>query len=307
MLNPLPQYYNKPDITLTWEEGVDPEPASGIDYYEVWYRVDQGQWLLASDHVTGLSHVFKGATSGHIYAFKVLAVDRAGLRQVDGPAQTQTLVDLDAPVAVVTPMAPWVNGPFNVTWGGEDLPMPPLQASGIKHFDTQLSIAGGAWGTLILGTTSTSHRVEPQHGQVYAFRVRAVDMAANPGPFDSGQVGTRADMVAPETWMYPASGVDSPQFTLEWGGTDHELSGIASYDVEIQENGGAWQPLVSGTTTTSTSYNGAYGDHYAFRSRARDNAGNLGAWPAKPQRYISVIESTELTESALFPLVGSWR
>ncbi len=305
-LDALPEFLNTPLIVLTWEEGEDPDPASGIDYYEVWYRVDQGRWTLAEEEIEEQRFEFRDARSGHRYAFKIIAVDRAGNRQVDGPAQTATVVDLEGPIASVDPLPAWVNGTFNVTWQGEDLPRPPLLASGIQHFDAQLSIAGGGWGTLVLATTATSHAVEPAHGQSYRFRVRAVDFARNPGEFDAGQVGTQADMIPPETWMTPASGVDTPQFVVGWGGTDHGLSGIASYDVEYRVGTGLWQQLASNTASTSTTFNGTYGVEYAFRSRARDNAGNVGGFPTAPQRYVTVIESAKLTNSVVFPLVGTY-
>lgn len=84
--------------------------------------------------------------------------------------------------------------------------------------------------------------------------------------------------------IYEATG-----FTVSWSGEDFDdagatttASGIASFDLQYKINAGAWQNWINATTSTSASFSLAMADGQTayFRSRARDNEGNLENWPA---------------------------
>ncbi len=60
------------------------------------------------------------------------------------------------------------------------------------------------------------------------------------------------------------------------------LSGVASFDVQVRVDGGAWQNWRTDVTTTADGYNGAGNHVYCFRSRAKDIAGNVEAYPTQP-------------------------
>lgn len=64
---------------------------------------------------------------------------------------------------------------------------------------------------------------------------------------------------------------------ITWGGSDTG-SGIASYDLQRSYDGGAYTTLLSATTATSAGVMMNIGHSYRFRVRARDRAGNVGAW-----------------------------
>ena len=90
------------------------------------------------------------------------------------------------------------------------------------------------------------------------------------------------DKFAPDTkppvvgiTVLPAS-EPNPVFTVRWTGTDR--SGIASYDLHVSTDGGAWRTWVAPTTATSRTFAGVDGHGYAFRVRGRDTKGNLSAW-----------------------------
>ena len=81
----------------------------------------------------------------------------------------------------------------------------------------------------------------------------------------------------------PVSGVRAlpahqlnPGFTVSWAGRD-DVS-VVSYDVQASVDGGAWFNWISATTATSAIWYGVDTHDYAFRVRARDPKGNLGAW-----------------------------
>jgi hypothetical protein len=94
----------------------------------------------------------------------------------------------------------------------------------------------------------------------------------------------------------PTSSVDAlpamtltPTFTVSWSGQDDAGgSGIASYDIYVSIDGGAFQPWLTATTATSAAYPGTIGHSYGFYSVARDNAGNVEALPSTAQAQISV-------------------
>jgi len=68
----------------------------------------------------------------------------------------------------------------------------------------------------------------------------------------------------------------NPAFTVSWTGRDDVA--VASYDVQVSSVGGPWVSWLSGTKATSATWWGFEGRSYAFRVRARDPRGNVGAW-----------------------------
>lgn len=64
---------------------------------------------------------------------------------------------------------------------------------------------------------------------------------------------------------------------LAWGASDGG-SGVASYDLERQVDGGAFETLAGGTGATSTRVSVPAGHRYRFRVRARDRLGNTSGY-----------------------------
>ena len=85
------------------------------------------------------------------------------------------------------------------------------------------------------------------------------------------------DHAAPEAGIralsvkYPDEGI-----VVAWSSAD--VSAVRSYDVQVSTNGGAWTPWLTAVTKTTEVYAGADGHGYAFRVRATDAKGNVGAW-----------------------------
>jgi spore germination protein YaaH/flagellar hook assembly protein FlgD len=83
--------------------------------------------------------------------------------------------DTKAPVVGIRNLAPvQANPAFTVVWTGTD-------ASGIKSYDTQVSINGGTWKAWLSKTTATKATYVSLEGRSYAFRVRARDVLGNTG------------------------------------------------------------------------------------------------------------------------------
>jgi spore germination protein YaaH/flagellar hook assembly protein FlgD len=87
----------------------------------------------------------------------------------------------------------------------------------------------------------------------------------------------RHDTTAPEAGIavLPATTRDAG-FVVSWRATDD--SAIRAYDIQVSIDGGAWTPWLTATRATSDVYLGGDGHGYAFRARATDAYGNVGAW-----------------------------
>ncbi len=72
------------------------------------------------------------------------------------------------------------------------------------------------------------------------------------------------------------------QISVRWTGADVRLAaltaGLASYQLQRRTDGGSWTTVWSATTPTSLSGYFTPGHRQEFRVRARDRAGNYGAW-----------------------------
>ena len=113
-----------------------------------------------------------------------------------------------------------------------------------------------------------------------AFYVWAFDWAGNwtgAGSYNLGIDRTTPDQAYVNT-SAPYGDAPFRDFHLWWGGWD-ALSGVANYDVQVRDSAaGIWTDLALHITDTYTRYVGADGHTYDFRARARDHAGNVGAY-----------------------------
>jgi len=93
----------------------------------------------------------------------------------------------------------------------------------------------------------------------------------------------------------------SPEHILvRWQGQD-EGSGIAAYDVLVNEDGGPFQPWLTGVTTTQANYSGQAGHSYSFIVIARDRAGNKSSLPATIQAATQVVPGLPVSGVVLGP------
>ncbi len=304
-LEPLPPFVNTSQLTLRWPEAVDPEPSSLVEYYEVWMQRNEEPWMRLATNLKERSYLVQGLENGRRYRFRVLAVDRAGNRQPEGPAQAEAIVDWSPPVARIDPLPEWVNGPFDLRWSGVDEPSAAgVFQSGIDVFFVEYNINDTAWGPLESEVTHTSLRFAPEDGVAYGFRATARDRAGNLGLASEPVARTRADLRPPSVRFEPASGIDSPTFRVRWTGNDHGGSGIASYDIQYRVGQtGAWVLWAPETRETFRDFRGEYGRWYYFRGRARDIAGNVADYPETPQLAVPVIESSRLAFRCLLATV----
>ncbi|HTU19753.1 MAG TPA: hypothetical protein VMG10_16950 [Gemmataceae bacterium] len=150
------------------------------------------------------------------------------------------------------------------------------------------------WGD---GTTSTGQVVAGPNG---TFSVTGSHSYSQSGGYltnvqvsdSSGNVASAFGSVitaSPTSTVAPLPAVQtSPTFTVSWSGSDAGGPGIASFNVYVSDNGGAFTPLLQNTTQTSTTFAGQVGHTYAFYSVAADQLGITQPTPAAAQATTTV-------------------
>jgi hypothetical protein len=90
----------------------------------------------------------------------------------------------------------------------------------------------------------------------------------------------------------------SPSFTVSWSGSDGQGPGIATYNVYVSDDGGAftlWQP---DTSQSAATYTGQVGHTYGFFSVATDELGLVQPSPTSAQATTEVISALSISSIA---------
>lgn len=156
------------------------------------------------------------------------------IRDLPGNVQTITdkiLLDTTAPIAVVTPLATFVDSTtFAVSWSGSD-----GDGVGVASFDVQVRQGtGGAWTDWLPESLETTALFTGEHGQTYYFRTRARDTLGNLGAYASGDgdAATTVDLLPPVGSLEINGGAtyaSSTGATLTLSATD--LSGVTAFQL----------------------------------------------------------------------------
>lgn len=94
-VNPLPALVGVTNFTVSWV-GTD-GGGSGIQYYEVRFRVERGEWQLWQQQTTATSALFVAPGDG-LYEFEARAVDNRGqVEDFTGQPEAATIVDTQPP------------------------------------------------------------------------------------------------------------------------------------------------------------------------------------------------------------------
>ena len=198
--------------------------------------------------------------------------------------------DTAPPVATMNALPSFSPQEFRVFWSAFDPDQPGCRASGVAWYNVRFRVNGGGWVNWRNQTPTDNFgfRREAPNGSTVEFQVQASDNAGNLGAW-SGSVSTRIDSEPPVASVNPLPEFTfQPNFTVTWSGTDN-LSGIASYTLQMNRNDGDWFDLVADTTATSFQVTGAqFGEKLEFRVRAVDNVGNVQPWSPNAQAVTTI-------------------
>lgn len=198
-VDPLPASTTDPNVVVSWS-GVD--EGSGIQYYDVRYRVDGGPWILWQIQTLATSVTFYAANDG-VYDFEARAVDELGqIEDFTGVPEASIVVDTEPPTTTVDPLpAKTGDTSFGVSWTGQD------EGTGIAYYDVRYRYNGGSWVMWLPQTLATSAQFSAPEGDgLYEFEARAVDEVGLVEDF-TGQpeasilVDAVAPFVVPRAWV----------------------------------------------------------------------------------------------------------
>ena len=208
-VNPLPEASSH-SFTVSWRDTRE-NSQSGLRYYDVQWRVENGQWQQLVYHTTATSTLFNLGQNGVTYEFRARGVDNVGNEQPWGPAQASTTVFTEPLATIVIPFTPPIyplattpmpyNG-FAVEWLGQ---APP--GSSIVSFDVEFQRPGNpTWLNLYSGantaTIFTLAAGDPDGW--YVFRAKAKDSTGETGSFHEelyGYVLVNRDGNFTPVWM----------------------------------------------------------------------------------------------------------
>jgi hypothetical protein len=112
---------------------------------------------------------------------------------------------------------------------------------------------------------------------------------------DTPEIFNTIDAKAPTAAVTALPATSAPSFKVSWSGDDGG-SGVHSYDIYVSTDEGPWQPWLSATTDTSTTFAGEGGHTYRFFATARDAVGNQGALEFTAQASTKTEEPREETD-----------
>src|SRR2546427_812448 len=236
-------------------------------------------WLLVTDRVYQQS-----TTTIHDNQTRV-AVSYAGAsfwinpRLVDmATSHTENfgMRDTIAPNSSATPLPTYENAlTFTVDYTYDD-----GNGTGVRTVTLWYRSGGGGiqFATQVVPSIGGFAFNAPRDG-TYEFYTTATDVAGNTQAAPSAGAGndtwTIVDTVRPqsETRPLPIYETSSP-FGVTWEAREGTFD-IATYRIQVNDNGGGWTDWIPTTTATSGSYSGLDGHTYQFRSVATDRAGNV--------------------------------
>jgi hypothetical protein len=272
---------NDPTIDISWSGAAD--ATSGVSGYSVSF--DQDPTGLPDTVVDTFATSFTSAavTDGSSWYAHVRVRDAAGNWSTIARHHGPFYIDLTPPTNPTTfggshTPGIWDNDPtVFVTWSGAADP----GGSGVFGYSYHWDNSPAGVPDQILDTTGNSDTSGIlATASNHWFHVRARDVAGNWAAGAADRGAFYIDTTPPSSSASSPNSVGSTSFTVSWSGSDAH-SGLDNYDVQYRNKttNGAWTTWKSATSTTSGTFNGTSGNIYEFRSRARDNAGNVEAYP----------------------------
>jgi hypothetical protein len=252
----------------------------------------------------GLSCTVSGLTDGTPYTFTVTATNAVGPGPASAPSNSVTPAGPTVPGAPTGVSATPGNAQAHVSWtapssdGGSAITGYTATSS-----PDNLTCATAGLSCTVSGLTD---------GTPYTFTVTATN-AVGPGPASapsnsvtpSASIDTTAPVVsAPAGVLFaPQALGTTARLRLAWlAATDP--SGIARYELQSKKGTRAWiNVALTSPTATSADVALVPNKKYAFRLRATDGAGNVGAWVTTTAAKLGLVQET----ATAITYTGTWK
>ena len=186
--------------------------------------------------------------------------------------------DLLLPDSAVNPLPELSPAYFIVDWSGTDSGL-----AGIMNYDVQVRDGiDGTWEDWLVETLGNYGFYHGLNGHAYYFRSIARDNTSNieAWPLDYDAF-TSVESLPPVSSVEALGDYTPNGGIIPWSGDDIGGSGIASFDIQVRQEGeNNWQDWKIGTAMGSANFTGTAGERYVFRSRAMDQAQNVEEWPS---------------------------
>ncbi len=262
-----------------------PENGTGIGEGYVSFLIDAKSNLPTGTQIRDVALVsFDGA--------QTIATDQVddddSSQGVDPTKQALVTIDAGPPTSSVSALPAIESSPsFTVSWSGHGDP----GGSGIGSYTIYDSDNGGPYTIWQADTTQTSATFNGLYGNTYTFYSVATDNVGNVQPTPSGAQATTYVAAPPTSAVNPLpTSTTSTTFGVSWSGSPGPgAKSIASYQIFVSNDGGSFQPFLTGTTQTSTTFTGLAGHTYSFYSVATDNLGLVQPTPTAAQATIQVV------------------
>ncbi|NOU59246.1 fibronectin type III domain-containing protein [Marinifilum caeruleilacunae] len=239
-------------MTISWDATAE------TDDYDLQVRPQGGSWTTINQ--VGTSYNYTGLTGETTYEFQVRANNEIGSSAYSAIASATTL---EAPTA---PGIPQNVVASNITYNSFTISWDALTDA--DDYDLEIRVSGGSWTSF--NTTATSYDYSSADASTdYEFRVRG-NNEVGAGEFSPiGTLSTDPIPVPGTPTGLSASNVTSSSFTLSWSSVQF----ADNYDVQIREDGGAWEAY--STSSTSFDYTSALAETtYEFQVRATNSTGD---------------------------------
>ena len=139
------------------------------------------------------------------------------------------------------------------------------------------------------GHVSFSIRAKPNLPTGTRINAKATIVFDTNAPIDSNVATNTLDVGSPTSSVTALAAASPATFMVSWSGADDAGgSGIATYDIYVSDNGGAFTLFQTATTQTSATFTGQDGHTYGFYSVATDNVGHREPTPAGFQASTTV-------------------
>jgi hypothetical protein len=305
-VTPDPRQTTISTVTVVMSEQID---LSSFDYADLALKLNgnnvpmDGRVTVA--HLSGVNYQISGLENFTLGQGEYeLIVDATGIMDLWGNAgvgseSDRWIKDNTAPTSGITPLvSPATSKEIEINIVGHDVvPAEGVVVSGVAWYDVYVSVDQSAfalWQSLPADNPTATYMAES--GRKYGFRTLARDAADNveSKPLASDAWTIIPDLDAPETKVHSYEVNDEAAvIQLNFSGTDTGGSGLASFQLFVQVDGGAVTPV--GTYAAGAPVGGVYsgsatyaaitdGDPHTYRfyTIGIDGRGNVEAAPDAP-------------------------